>query len=136
LPASSLDALRSAFSEEVGRQLESLSPGRVLWTDGPLAAADFNLPLAEQLQYSAPWGQGFPEPLFDNKFEVLDQRVLNDTHLKLVVRHTEAGEPTEAIAFNHAALVTRCPRLLYRLAVNDFGGRRRTQLVVEHIHSD
>jgi single-stranded-DNA-specific exonuclease len=133
LPADRLEAFRSAFTDEVQRQLSGLESGRVLWTDGPLEASQLGLDLAERLQLAGPWGQGFPEPLFDNQFEVLDQQLLKGAHLRLTLRHPHGGDPVEAIAFNEKRSLPSGARFVYRLDVNDFGGRRRRQLLVEHI---
>jgi len=136
LPESQLTAFRQAFAAEVARQLAPLESPRVLWTDGPLGAGDLSVALAEEMRFGGPWGQGFPEPLFDNVLHVLDQRVLKDAHLRLSLRHPEGGEPLEAIAFNETRLLRARARFLYRLGINDFGGARRRQLVVEHIRCD
>jgi single-stranded-DNA-specific exonuclease len=136
LPAAELEAFSGAFRSAVARQLALTEPDTVLWTDGPLAPAEIGLGLAEVLHLAGPWGQGFPEPLFDNEFAVLDQRLLKDAHLRLSLRHPAGGEPVEAIAFNERRSLPARARFLYRLGVNDYGGRRRGQLVVEHIHCD
>lgn len=136
LPASGLEAFRAAFGAAVARQLAAAEPGTVLWTDGPLEPGQMGLELAEALHSGGPWGQGFPEPLFDNELAVLDQRVLKDAHLRLSLRHPAGGEPVEAIAFRERRALPGRARFLYRLGVNDYGGRRRRQLVVEHIHCD
>jgi single-stranded-DNA-specific exonuclease len=61
-----------------------------------------NLELAEQLRAAGPWGQRFPEPLFDGVFVVKSQRIVGEKHLKL--RLGLPGEilhmQIEAIAFN------------------------------------
>lgn len=136
LPESQLAAFRQAFAAEVGRQLSPLESARVLWTDGPLASGDLSVALAEEMRFAGPWGQGFPEPLFDNVLDVLGQRVLKDAHLRLSLRHPDGGEPLEAIAFNETRTLPARARFLYRLGINDFGGTRRRQLVVEHIRCD
>jgi single-stranded-DNA-specific exonuclease len=136
LPAAALDAFRAAFGEEISRQLAGAETGRVLWTDGPLEAGELRLSRAEEMHFAGPWGQGFPEPLFDNEFEVLDQRLLRDAHLRLTLRHTDGGEPLAAIAFQETRSLPARARFLYRLGVNDFGGRRRQQLVVEHVQCE
>lgn len=137
LPLIELERFRAAFTAEVSR-VRPDDAGRVLWTDGPLEATQLQLSLAEALRAGGPWGQGFPEPLFDNEFEVLDQQVLREAHLRLKLRPVEggapAGESVEAIAFRETRLLPGRVRLIYRLDVNDYGGRRRGQLVVEHIH--
>lgn len=133
LPADQLDAFATAWQAELALALAGVEAGQVLWTDGPLSAAELTAELAEQLHFAGPWGQGFPEPLFDNEFEVLDQRLLKDAHLRLSLRHAAGGEPLEAMAFNRATPLPARMRCCYRLGINDFGGRRRRQLVVEHV---
>jgi len=135
LPAAQLQPFQQALSAEVARQLADMEPGNVLWTDGPLEGRQLGVELAARLDAGGPWGQGFPEPLFDNVFSVLDQRLLKDAHLKLTLRHADGGSPVEAIAFRETRQLPDAVRLLYRLAINDYGGRRRHQLVVEHIQS-
>jgi single-stranded-DNA-specific exonuclease len=136
LPLAALADFQAEFAAVVAQLLGDLDLGEVLWTDGPLAASELTLELAEALQFAAPWGQAFPEPLFDNEFDVLDRVVLRGAHLRLSLRHVDGGAPVEAIAFNETRDLPPRARFLYRLGVNDYGGRRRRQLVVEHIRSD
>ncbi len=133
LPESQLGVFREAFAAEVGALLGGTHPGEVLWTDGPLDPGQLQLALAETLHFAGPWGQGFPEPMFENEFAILEQRLLKDAHLRLSLRHVAGGEPVEAIAFRETRELPARARMVYRLGVNDFGGRRRRQLVVEHI---
>ncbi len=135
LPRAVYERFRQAFDEEVGRWLsEEALEGR-LYTDGELAAEDFTLALAEQLRAAGPWGQGFPEPIFEGCFEVLDTRLVGERHLKLWLRPRPDGRrPLEAIAFRQAgAPLARCVRAAYRLDVNEYQGTRSLQLVVEHL---
>ena len=137
--ADKLDAFRAAFEAEVGRFGEALKEPDVIWTDGELTAGDLSLELAEALRSGGPWGQGFPEPLFENVLEVVDSRVLRDAHLKLTVCHPDGGGLTDAIAFNSAQFPDgydgKRLRFVYRLDVNEFRNRRTAQLVVEHMQS-
>jgi len=128
------EAFSIAFDEEVRRHLsmEDLQ-GEVL-SDGPLEASDLNLELAEILRNGGPWGQGFPEPVFDGEFQVLHQRVVGQRHLKLQLSAGQGHPRIAAIAFNHGEpLQERRVRLAYRLDVNEYQGQRTAQLVVEHI---
>jgi single-stranded-DNA-specific exonuclease len=136
LPASSLDAFSRALEGGVEACLDGDSLDPQLLTDGELGPGDISLALAAQLRELGPWGQRFPEPLFEGKFEVLDRRVVGGAHLKMVLRPLEGHEPVDAIAFGKlpedlpdAAAV----RLLYRLDVNHFRGTTSCQLLVEHI---
>jgi single-stranded-DNA-specific exonuclease len=92
--------------------------------------------VAEKLAAAGPWGQGFPEPLFDNIFAVREQRVVGERHLKLRVQHAGGGPTIDAIAFSRAPLASASnvsARFVYRLDVNHYRSSRTTQLVVEHV---
>ena len=117
------------------------APGTFRWwiltaTDGSVEGPDLDLALAAELEDLGPWGQRFPEPLFDGTFEVLEQRVVGGAHLKMVVRSLDGGEPVDAIAFRCSPEdvdSVRAVRLLYRLAVNRWRGSASCQLVVDQI---
>jgi single-stranded-DNA-specific exonuclease len=133
-----LEDFRHAFEQELQRQLgeEDLQP-RIL-SDGELQASEFRLDLAEELRNAGPWGQAFPEPMFDGIFEVVDQRVVGERHLKMRLRQAE-GPVVDAIAFNLVQdSVTpnwRQVRAAYRLDVNEYRGTRRLQLLLEYVHA-
>jgi single-stranded-DNA-specific exonuclease len=131
-----------AFEHALEQAVETILDGDVLtettWTDGSLSAAELGLETSLALERAGPWGQRFPEPLFDDHFEVLDRRVVGGAHLKMVVRHHDGGMALDAIAFNASPedLPARAPaRLLYRLGVNRWRGEESCQLVVERIVS-
>jgi single-stranded-DNA-specific exonuclease len=140
LARANLPAFAQAFDAEVMRVLPDSARSPVVWSDGELPAADLDLPLAEALRRHGPWGQSFPEPLFDGEFEVLEQRLLSGRHLKMVLAApVPGGRVIDAIAFNvvpaFAGGVPSRVRLAYRLDVNEFRGRRSAQLVVECIEA-
>jgi len=136
LPEAALPAFRQAFGAALERASDQGADRDVVWTDGPLEPQELQLELAEALAAAGPWGQGFPEPLFDNQFLLHDQRVIGDGHLKLRVQHTDGGPILDAVAFRQPPL--DAPegarlRLVYRLDVNHFRASRSAQLVVEHV---
>ena len=94
--------------------------------------------LAELLRDSGPWGHQFPEPLFEGEFALLQQRVVGQRHLKMVLMEMDSGLALDAIHFNSDMglwpneSVTRV-RVLYRLDVNEFRGKRSVQLLVQHL---
>ena len=139
LQASDLELFRQAFDGEVGRYRDILSRPDLIWTDGSLTADEMQIDLAQELSEGGPWGQGFPEPLFDNRLEIVGHRLLKERHLKLQVRHPGDRRVTDAIAFNQSEIPdldnSASIRLVYRLEVNEFRGRRKPQLVVEHMQS-
>ena len=107
-------------------------------TDGELTAADFSLELAETLRVSGPWGQGFPEPLFEGEFRLLQQRLVGGNHLKLMLQTTHSDAPLDAICFNIDTEVwpdyqREKVRCVYQLDVNEYRGQRSLQLLIRHI---
>jgi single-stranded-DNA-specific exonuclease len=137
LPRENLDAFREAFDAAVREALCGEALERRLLSDGELSTAELTLDAAETIRYGGPWGQGFPEPVFDGEFTVLDHRVVGRRHLKLIVRPREAMTRLDAIVFNfetHGWEPGRARvRLAYRLDVNEYQGVRRVQLVVSHL---
>jgi single-stranded-DNA-specific exonuclease len=133
-----LDAFRDAFDAEVRRQLDAEDLTQRILTDGELPESAFSLELAEALRNAGPWGHHFPEPLFEGRFHLLQQRIVGRRHLKLVVMPEGGTLALDAIAFNVDTL--RWPdesvqtlRLVYRLDVNEFRGRRTLQLMVDQL---
>jgi single-stranded-DNA-specific exonuclease len=98
------------------------------------------------LRAAGPWGQGFPEPLFDGEFKVLDAKIVGGKHMKMNLELAGGGSPAiEAIAFGYAGAVHADaadgapPRhgatvqLAYRLEINEFRGSERVQLNCQHV---
>ncbi|MBL4820720.1 MAG: single-stranded-DNA-specific exonuclease RecJ [Gammaproteobacteria bacterium] len=104
-------------------------------TDGEVSIDKFSLDTAQALVDAGPWGQGFPEPMFDGLFKVRDQRVLADKHIKMVVSPADSELLLDAIAFNVEPDRRPCEgallRLVYRLDVNTFRNVKRMQLMVD-----
>ena len=138
LPVANFGAFAAAFDAEVRRQLsdEDLT-GRLL-SDGQLGAEEFHLELARALRHAGPWGQHFPEPLFHGMFQLVQQRLVGERHLKLVVK-TECGSRTlDGIAFNidreqWPNPTVRWVELAYKLDVNEYRGQESVQLLVSHL---
>ena len=128
---------RAAFAEEVARAAGADVLSGDLHTDGPLEPGEFNADTAVALREGGPWGAGFAEPAFDGRFGVLETRIVGSRHLKLRLR-ASSGELVDAIAFRYlddpAAAVLRAQDtidLVYRAALDEYGGARRLQLVSE-----
>lgn len=123
-----------AFREEVERQLDGRPPRAEILSDGELAPQEFDAETARLLRYAGPWGQGFPEPLFDGEFEVLSHRFVGDIHLKLLLS-LDGAVQLDAIAFRWG---DRPPpgervRIAYRLDLNEYRGVESPQLIIEHL---
>jgi single-stranded-DNA-specific exonuclease len=139
LPAAGLEEFRAAFDDEVHRWMSIDDTTGIIYSDGALTRSELTLEIARLLRDAGPWGQAFPEPLFDGCFGVRTARVLGERHLKLEVQDGD-GPGCEAIAFRHfdhddAPEVRPNSRvqLAYRLDVNQWNGTERLQLVVEHL---
>ncbi|MEJ1408761.1 MAG: single-stranded-DNA-specific exonuclease RecJ [Candidatus Sedimenticola sp. (ex Thyasira tokunagai)] len=133
----SLDEFSKQFDHEVRKRIDSEALRERICSDGGLAAGDLTMDLAQQLRAGGPWGQGFPEPLFDGWFKVIKQRVVGKHHLKLVLQPEEGGVLLDAIAFNQAEIPSAKERdkihAAYRLDINEFRGARNLQLIIEHL---
>jgi single-stranded-DNA-specific exonuclease len=131
------DDFRRAFAAEVARRIDPDDLTGELHTDGPLAAGEFSPTTALALREGGPWGTGFPEPLFDGRFGVIDTRVVGERHLKLRLR--AAGcEAVDAIAFRYVDDGQAPPirtqaevDIVFRLKLDEYAGAQRLQLVSE-----
>jgi single-stranded-DNA-specific exonuclease len=133
----SLEEFREALVTEVAASLEPGALEGEILSDGELPEEAFGLATAELLREAAPWGQGFPEPLFDGCFELIESRVVGADHLKLRLRPAGGRRVVDGIAFRQAdrlaGLRPASLRLAYRLGVNEYAGVRSAQLVVEYL---
>jgi single-stranded-DNA-specific exonuclease len=127
--------LNTVLQEQVAGELLN----NVVLSDGQLTAQQFNLEQAQELRNAGPWGQGFPDPLFDGSFKLLQQRLVGEKHLKMVVQLDD--KTIDAIAFN--VDIKRWPDpsvksvyCTYRLDVNEFRGNRTVQMLVEYLQPE
>ena len=129
LPAEYYEGFAEAFEAATRASSDAELFMRRIVTDGPLAPNEVTLGLIEAIDRHI-WGQGFAPPLFDNEFAVVEQRLLKDTHLKLTLELD--GSRFNAIWFRHNEPLPTRVRLAYRPAVDEYQGRRRVTLFVEH----
>jgi single-stranded-DNA-specific exonuclease len=125
-----LPRFAAAFEAIARDQLTPTQLERTLESDGPLGAGELTLALASELRGYV-WGQGFPPPVFDDRFAVSSQRIVGGRHSRLVLTRG-AGETFEAILFNHVDPLPAHVRVAYRPDVNEWNGTTSLQLVVEH----
>ena len=123
-----LAQFRELFESAVRGLLAAADLGRSIETDGALESAYMNLDTIRLLEREV-WGQGFPQPLFCDRFTVASQRVVGDKHLKL--RLQKDGKTFDAIRFNSLAPAGAAIRAAFRLAVNEYNGVQSVQLIVE-----
>jgi len=141
LTRDNFSAFAAAFDEEVRRQLTEESLSALVLSDGELTTQDFNLTLAQQLRESGPWGQHFPEPIFDGEFFLIQQKILAEKHLKMTLGVDAQGQQlVDAIAFNVDVKLwpnaqAKKVKVAYRLDVNEFRGNKTLQLMVDYIEA-
>jgi single-stranded-DNA-specific exonuclease len=135
LRAAQLEQFERAFAEEVAHHIDADELTGDLHTDGELSAAELEPATARALREGGPWGAGFPEPVFDGRFGIVDTRIVADRHLKLRLR-VPSGPFVDAIAFRHfderdawSPRAGEEVEVAYRLGLDDYGGLSRLQLV-------
>ncbi len=139
LSRDNFSAFAQAFDEEVRRQLTDADLQAVIVSDGELIPQDINLQLAAQLRDAGPWGQHFPEPVFDGEFFLVQQRKVGEKHLKMTLALDAQGQQiVDAIAFNVDTAIWPNPqiqrvRLAYKLDINEFRGNTTVQLLVDYL---
>jgi len=124
------EKFRASFAQVAQELIDPADLTRTLETDGELEGGYISLETAHLLENEI-WGQGFPAPLFVDHFEVEQQRVLKEKHLKL--RLKKGNSRLDAIQFNFAAQPGKSTRLVYRLAINEYMGVESPQLMIEHL---
>jgi len=138
IPSHALTVFSKMFNDAITEKITEEHLNHALLTDGELAPKELTLDIAELLREAGPWGQAFPEPVFDGVFAILDQRLVGGKHLKMTL--TKDDKMLDAIAFNvdlNQWPNYRCEavNIAYRMDVNEFRGKRSVQLVVEHLET-
>ena len=136
LPLEHLQAFTTEFQTVIAGHDDALFHA-VLLTDGELSADDFSLQTAQAIAQAGPWGQGFPSPVFEGQFEVLEYRWLQEQHLRLKLKNPHSPA-LEAIAFKMADQISQDQpikrvHLAYQLDINEFRGQKRLQLMVQQL---
>jgi single-stranded-DNA-specific exonuclease len=120
---------QQTFEQVVQSLIDAETLQEVLETDGALATQEMTMQTAEAIAHQV-WGQGFPQPVFYDTFQVLQQKVLGEKHLKL--RLQKHNQQFDAIYFQHAEFLPEQVEIAYALQVNEFNGARNLQLQVVH----
>ena len=132
LTLDALPAFEAALRDTVRRLLDPALLRAEIQSDGELLPHEFSRDSAEALRDGGPWGQGYPEPLFDGEFEVVAWRIVGERHLKFELG--QQGRRLNAIEFG--AWPGEAPsarlRLAYRLEPDDYRGGDAVQLVIVH----
>jgi single-stranded-DNA-specific exonuclease len=140
-----LAPFKSAFAAEIAARAPLGSLNGEISSDGGLDPGELSLDTARVLRAAGPWGQGFPEPVFDGEFRIVDARIVGDKHLKMRLKPTDAGAADyaalEAIAFGYVGGAAQSAQIrggarlqvAYRLEVNEYRGIEQVQLNCQHL---
>jgi single-stranded-DNA-specific exonuclease len=137
IPESAYDRFAELFGEQIRQHVEKNGLNSDIYSDGELSRDDINMELAELIRMAGPWGQGFPEPVFEGFFDIVDKRIVGENHLKLKIKTRGDHRHIDAIAFNmtHRSWPkeTSSINAIYKLDINEYMGRRTAQLIVEYL---
>jgi single-stranded-DNA-specific exonuclease len=135
LQARDFDAFAAAFDSAARRLLTDEHLQALVHTDGELDYRDHTLDLAKQLRHGGPWGQAFPSPVFEARFECASWKPMGSRHLRLQLRHEQGGVPLDAVMFNcyDGTPPPARMRVAYELSVNDWQGRESLRLLLQHM---
>lgn len=141
LTLDSLPLFKTIFAAQIAEHFkDDHLDTEIILTDGELSQTDMTQDLAKLLQEAGPWGQYFPEPQFDNIFEVLDQRLVGQNHLKLTLSLSPNSAPIDAIAFQVDTRIWPNYRIkwihaVYKLDINIYQGRSKLQLILANFQA-
>ncbi len=124
-------AFEAAFEAVVKTLLTEADLQSVLETDGGLHADELNLKTAQLLSRQV-WGQGFNQPLFYDYFQVVNQRIVGEKHLKLTLEKDQ--KRFDAIYFNHQENLPQQVIAAYALEANEYKGLQTLQLQLKYVH--
>jgi single-stranded-DNA-specific exonuclease len=129
---------QTCFAEEVGKLLPIERCRGEILTDGFLKSEELTLSTANMIDEAGPWGQMFPEPIFEGVFYIVQSRIVGQKHLKLTLKPVDGEQYIDAIAFNVNVEVwpnhrASCLHAVYALERNVYQQISRLQLVISHM---
>ncbi|QLB12549.1 exonuclease RecJ [Bisgaardia hudsonensis] len=133
-----LNQFQKAFNQVIKEWLDESSLQGIIWTDGDLSNQLMTIETAELIRRAGPWGQAFPEPIFDGEFKILQQRLVGENHLKMMLEPKQGGPLLDAIYFNidtqyYPDLSIKQAKIAYKLDINEYRGQRNIQLLVNYL---
>jgi single-stranded-DNA-specific exonuclease len=133
--ASDFSVFANAFHDATEELLKGSKISDEIITDAGLEVEDMTIDFSRQLRNLGPWGQSFPEPIFDDEFIIVTQRVVAEKHLKLLLKRGD--EVFDAIYFFYDEALELCENdrvtAVYKLDINEFRGIKSLQLIIEQI---
>ncbi|MDN5924672.1 MAG: DHHA1 domain-containing protein, partial [Xanthomonadales bacterium] len=135
LAATDLPRFAACFDAVARERIGSELLDAVLWSDGELQAGECGMALAQQLRHAGPWGQAFPEPLFDNVFTCIQSRPMGAGHRRVRLCDPRDHAEHDAVMFQVGDAWPEAAqlRVVYELSVNDWQGRETPRLILRHV---
>jgi single-stranded-DNA-specific exonuclease len=134
LKLNQFERFKDALDHWARQHIDSAQLQGVIDTDGELPAEDLTLELAQQLAAAGPFGQQFPEPLFDNAFDIVDAQVMAEKHLRLGLLEPRSNRRYQAVWFNcePTTLPSGRWRLVYQPFIDEWQNEQRFRLLIRH----
>jgi len=100
--------------------------------DGSLEPTEFTPEIGDLLAEEI-WGQGFPQPVFYGEFEISEQSLMKEKHLRLKLRPVgnSSSKGLTGVWFNRTQTLPERAKLAYRLVTDRYQGQARVQLMIE-----
>lgn len=117
------------FESVVNGLLNPADLARTIPSDGELSTQELTIDFTKQINQQV-WGQGFPAPSFIGTFQVTQQRLLKDKHLKFQLMN--AGQRYDSILFNHTDILPDTITAVYQPELNEYNGQTKLQLKLLH----
>ena len=134
------ELFKNGFEAVVRSLITEADLESVLEVDGSLSGDEMTFQTAQILENQV-WGQGFAPPLFYDEFEVLNQRLLGEKHLKLTLKPLSAQVSPmrsgigaiDAIYFNQTDFLNERIQAIYQLQTNSYNGAQKVQLNLRYV---
>ena len=136
LSTDKLEAFRQIAPKVFAAALLPEMLSEVIYTDGDLEPAEFDVALAQAIRFGGPWGQAFPEPTFTIDAQIVDVQTLTGGHLRCKVRWGGAPALVSAVWFSpdrSADSVPASARLLVQVAIDEFRGLASARLMIRRL---
>jgi len=133
-----LSKFSQCFTEEVAQVVSNICLDNVIETDGEIENSFFSLDTVRLLKDNGPWGESFPEPMFDGIFLIHQQKLVVGKHLKLVVEPIDGGPLINCIVFNVDLTLwpdnsVKKVQIVYQLEIEEFRGNQSISLLARHL---
>jgi single-stranded-DNA-specific exonuclease len=137
IDAKRFETFKLAFEYTINKHITDEQRTCSILTDGQLEADMYTLDFIQILRQGGPWGQAFAEPVFEGDFQIVQQRLVGEKHLKLVLRHP-SGLDLDAIYFNVDLAIwpngsIGAVKAAFVLDINEFRHQLNVQLLIREL---